>query len=109
MIAFFGLQEQIFRYIVLIKVEREGLSNELSGMVRDIIGNFKLAYVKCSLETCEKRDVEGMYKKARKSDIHQFTGISAPFEEPTAPDIIVDTENNNPKDCVKQMLEAMRF
>ena len=84
-------------------------SNELRRMVGDIIGNFKLAYVKCSLETCEKRDVKGMYERARKGDIKQFTGISAPFEEPDTADIIVDTENNSLEDCVKQILEVMKF
>lgn len=78
-------------------------------MVKDIIGNFKLVYAKCSLETCEKRDVKGMYRKAHKGEIPQFTGVSAPFEEPNTADIIVDTENNNVEECVKQILVAMRI
>jgi len=82
-------------------------SNELRQMVRSIIGNFKLVYAKCSLKTCEERDVKGMYRKARRGDIEQFTGVSAPFEEPTAPDIIVDTENDGVEDCVSQILEAL--
>ena len=81
--------------------------NELRQMVRDIIGNFNLVYAKCSLETCEKRDVKGMYRKARKGSIKQFTGVSAAFEEPAAADIIVDTENNDVEDCVKHILEAV--
>ncbi len=81
--------------------------NELRQMVRDIIGNFNLVYARCSLETCEKRDVKGMYRKARKGSIKQFTGVSAAFEEPAAADIIVDTENNDVEDCVKHILEAV--
>lgn len=82
-------------------------TNEFRQMVRDIIVNFKLVYVNCSLETCEQRDVKGMYKKARSGEIKQFTGISAPFEEPTTADIVVDTENNCLEDCVRQVLEAL--
>src|SRR3989338_8764190 len=57
-------------------------TNELRDMVRSIIVHFKLCYVKCSPELCEKRDVKGMYKKARKGEIKDFTGVSVPFEEP---------------------------
>jgi len=57
-------------------------TNELRGMVRKIIGPMWLVYVKCSLEECKKRDVKGMYKKAEKGEIKEFTGISASFEEP---------------------------
>lgn len=84
-------------------------SDELRQMVRDIIGNFKLVYTQCSVQTCEKRDLKGMYKKARQGNIEQFTGVSAPFEEPTAADVVVDTENNDVEDCIKQILEAMRI
>ncbi len=84
-------------------------SNELRKMVSDIIGNFKLVYTKCSLETCEKRDVKGMYKKAREGEIKQFTGVSAPFEEPAESDIVVDTENSSIEECLGQILQAMRI
>jgi len=83
-------------------------SNCLRQMVADIIGNFKLVYANSSLETCEKRDVKGMYKKARSGEIQKFTGISAPFEEPGSDCIVVDTENNNLEDCVEQILEKMK-
>lgn len=84
-------------------------SNELRQMVKDIIGNLTLIYVKCSLETCEKRDIKGMYKKARKGEITQFTGISAPFEEPNNPNSVIDTESNTIEDCVKHILELMEI
>ena len=79
-------------------------TNEMREMVKEIIGNFKLCFLKCSLETCEKRDTRGMYKKAREGEIENFTGISAPFEEPEDADIIVDTEALNVEDCVKKIL-----
>lgn len=83
-------------------------TNELRKMVKEIIGNFKLVYLKCSLETCEKRDIKDMYKKARKGEIPDFTGISAPFEEPQEPDIIVDTERDNVGTCVKEILRSLK-
>ena len=76
-------------------------------LVREIIGNFKLVFIKCSLETCEKRDVKGMYKKARAGQIPEFTGVSAVFQEPLDADIVVDTEHLSVDDCVKQILEQL--
>ena len=83
-------------------------SNQLRKMIADIVGNFKLVYAKCSLETCEKRDVKGMYKKARSGEIREFTGVSAPFEKPDNGSIVVDTENNNIEECVEQILQKMK-
>lgn len=82
--------------------------NELREMIRDIVGNFKLVYVKCSLQTCEKRDTKGMYEKARKGEIEQFTGVSAPFEDPANPEITVDTDNNTVEECVRHILEQLK-
>ena len=48
-------------------------------------------YIKASLEICEQRDTKGLYKKARKGEIKEFTGISAPYEEPVNPQLIIDT------------------
>lgn len=84
-------------------------SNQVRKMIAGIIGNFKLVYAKCSLETCEKRDVKGMYKKARSGEIPEFTGVSAPFEEPGKGSIVVDTEKNNLEDCIEQILEELRI
>ena len=82
-------------------------TNELRDMVREIISNIKLCYVDCSLETAEKRDVKGMYKKARLGLIKDFTGISAPFEEPAKADIVVNSERTPLMDCVKQVMDAL--
>ena len=60
----------------------------------DIIGeSFVEVYVSTSLEACEKRDVKGLYKKARAGEIPNFTGISSEYEVPVSPDVTVDTEN----------------
>jgi len=83
-------------------------ANKYRKMVRDIIGNFKLAYLNCSVKACEKRDVKGMYKKARKGEIKCFTGISASFEEPEDADITVDTEHNDLETCVNAILMSLK-
>lgn len=55
-------------------------------------GEFCEVYVKCSLSTCEKRDPKGLYKKARSGEIAEFTGISAPYQEPQCAEIIIDSD-----------------
>ena len=82
---------------------------ELRQMVRRIIGNFQLCYVKCGLATCEKRDLKGMYKRARRGEIEQFTGVSALFEEPADAEIVVDTENNDVGQCLAHILREMHI
>ena len=62
--------------------------------VRKIAGaDFHEIYCKCSLEMCEKRDVKGLYKRARAGEIPDFTGISSPYEEPQTAELVVDTES----------------
>ncbi len=83
-------------------------TNEYRNMVKGVIGNFKLVYLKCPAGICEKRDVKGMYKKARRGEIKEFTGVSAPFEEPENADIVVDTAADGPEICVRQILENIK-
>lgn len=71
------------------------------------VGEFIEVYVKCSVETCEKRDPKGLYKKARNAEIPNFTGISAPYEEPENPEIILDTELNSIEECVDQLTDIL--
>jgi len=79
-------------------------ADEYRSMAGEIIENFKLVFVKCDLKTCEARDVKGMYKKARDGQIKEFTGISAPFEEPSEADIVVDTQHYDIEECVQEIL-----
>ena len=60
-------------------------------------------YIKCSLPTCEKRDVKGMYKKARQNEIKDFIGIHTDYEIPDNPELIVNTETNPLDECVTQI------
>jgi adenylylsulfate kinase len=77
--------------------------------VRKIVekDEFLEIYVKCSIEECEKRDPKGLYKKARNKEITQFTGISAPYEEPLEPEIVLDTEKFSIEQCVDQLIGAL--
>lgn len=70
--------------------------------------NFVEIYVRCSLEECEKRDPKGQYKKARAGVIRDYTGISAPYEEPVEPDLIIDTEKMEIEESVNKVMEFLR-
>ncbi len=70
-------------------------------------GDFIEVYVKCSLETCEERDVKGLYKKARAGVIPHFTGISSPYEAPANPEIVIETENRSVEECVAEMIGTL--
>ena len=72
---------------------------------RKIIGDNKFieAHIKCSLSTCEERDVKGMYKKARRNEIKDFIGIHTDYEIPDNPELIVNTETNPLDECVTQI------
>ena len=63
---------------------------------------------KCSLDICEQRDPKGLYKKARAGEIPEFTGISAPYEEPENAEIVVDTGKSSLDDCVIQVLDVLK-
>lgn len=81
-------------------------SNDLRRMASDIIGaeDFKEIYISTPLEVCEARDVKGLYAKARRGEIKNFTGISAPFEAPEHPALSIDTSKVSLEDSVKQIL-----
>jgi len=65
---------------------------------------FNTIYIKADVETCEKRDVKGLYKKARAGEIKEFTGISAPYEIPEQPDLVIDTQQHDIENCISQLM-----
>jgi adenylylsulfate kinase len=67
-------------------------------------GDFVEVYVAASLETCEKRDVKGLYAKARSGEIPEFTGISAPYEEPERAELVLDTDALSVEESVDQIV-----
>lgn len=82
-------------------------NNQLREMAAEIIGKDDLVevFVSTPLEECEKRDVKGLYAKARRGEIKNFTGISAPFEAPEHPDITLDTSKLPVEESVKILLD----
>lgn len=84
-------------------------NNELREMASSIIGkdNFLEIYVNTPIEECERRDVKGLYAKARKGEIKDFTGISAPFEAPEHPALSLDTSVLSLEESVNKLLELI--
>lgn len=78
-------------------------------LARDLIGeDFIEVYVKCSLEECETRDTKGLYKKARAGEIKDFTGISAPYEEPEEPEVVIETDKEDLGESVNKVVEYLK-
>ncbi len=71
-------------------------------------GRFIEVYCKCGLEVCEKRDPKGLYKKAKAGEIDQFTGVSAPYEEPERPEIVVETDKQSIEECVEKIIQYLK-
>lgn len=84
-------------------------NNEIREMAARIIGkdDFLEIYVSTPLEECERRDVKGLYAKARRGEIKNFTGISAPFEAPVHPALSLDTSKLSLKESVDQLLDLI--
>jgi adenylylsulfate kinase len=71
-------------------------------------GDFFEIYCRCGIATCEERDPKGLYKKARAGEIPDFTGISAPYEEPEAAEIIIDTDRYPVGACADQIIARLK-
>ena len=78
--------------------------------VREILedGEFIEVFTKCSLDECESRDPKGLYKKARSGEIKEFTGINAPYEEPSNSEIVIDTENESVEESVEKIVAYLK-
>lgn len=75
---------------------------------REIIGDdFFEVYVSTPIEECEKRDVKGLYKKARSGEIPNFTGISSPYEAPEAPEMVINTQEVSLEEAVNSIIERL--
>ena len=74
---------------------------------RRMIGNFVEVYVKASVAACEKRDVKGLYQKARAGEIKGFTGVDDPYEEPLHPEVVCDTENETPEESAEKVVKRL--
>ena len=84
-------------------------TEEYRTLAREIIGpeDFKEVYVSTPLEECERRDVKGLYARARRGEVKDFTGISAPFEVPANPSLTIDTSVQPLEESVRQVVELI--
>nr|WP_269802299.1 adenylyl-sulfate kinase [Bacillus sp. G16] len=78
--------------------------------VRQLVeaGEFNEVYIKCDLDICEQRDPKGLYKKARNGEIPFFTGIDSPYEEPEAPELVLDSGQHDREECKNQLIEFVK-
>ncbi|MGB9835773.1 MAG: adenylyl-sulfate kinase [Candidatus Saccharicenans sp.] len=81
---------------------------EIRAEARREIGDFVEVYVKCPLEVCMARDVKGMYQKALRGEIKEFTGISDPYEEPENPEIILETDKETLEESARKVIEGLK-
>ena len=86
-------------------------TEEIRSMAAQIIGpeDFKEVYISTPIEECERRDVKGLYAKARRGEIPNFTGISAPFEAPKHPALSLDTSRLSLEESVAQLLRLLQI
>ncbi|MEO0306988.1 MAG: adenylyl-sulfate kinase [Gloeomargarita sp. GMQP_bins_120] len=80
--------------------------NQSRKKVKSIVPNLVEVYVFCPIEVLIKRDPKGLYRKALEGEIKDFTGISAPYEIPESPDVIVQTDRMSVHECVKYIIDA---
>lgn len=80
---------------------------EIRDQVRAQIGDFIEVYVKCPIEELVRRDVKGLYEKALKGEIQNFTGVSDPYEEPLHPEVIVETDRETVEESVAKILAVL--
>jgi adenylyl-sulfate kinase len=81
---------------------------ELRDEARELMGDrFIEVFVKASVEVCAERDVKGLYEKAFKGEIKEFTGVSDPYEPPLNPELVLDTEHQSPEDSANKILSLL--
>lgn len=80
-------------------------------LARDMVDSdeFIEVYVKCSIEECERRDPKGLYKKAKNGEIDNFTGITAPYEEPVHPEIVIENDRQEIVTSVNQVIDFLKI
>jgi len=81
---------------------------DIRAYARQEIGDFIEVYTKCPLEVCIQRDVKGMYQKALRGEIKEFTGISDPYEEPLNPELVLETDRESLEESVGKVIAKLK-
>jgi adenylylsulfate kinase len=95
---------------VMVIVSLISPTQAMRDLARRVVGcgDFMEVYINSSLKVCEYRDVKGLYKKARSGEIQNFTGITAPYEIPVCPDLVIDTENCRVCECITYLQNSLK-
>jgi adenylyl-sulfate kinase len=80
---------------------------EIRDEVRRQIGNFVEVFVKCPISVLAERDVKGLYKKALAGEIKNFTGVDDPYEEPSSPEVLIETDNESPERSAERIIARL--
>ncbi|HEV2905746.1 MAG TPA: adenylyl-sulfate kinase [Actinomycetota bacterium] len=80
---------------------------ETRDQVRKQVGDFVEVFVSCPVEECARRDVKGLYEKAMRGEITEFTGVSDPYEPPLDPEVTVETDKATPEECIELILDRL--
>jgi adenylylsulfate kinase len=91
----------IVAFISPFRGDRDWVRNSMDN------GRFIEVFVDCPLAVCESRDTKGLYKKARKGEIQDFTGISSPYEPPLSPEIHLNTAEDSVEECIGQIIRHL--
>jgi adenylylsulfate kinase len=82
---------------------------EARDQVRRRIIDFVEVFVSCPVEVCAQRDVKGLYEKAFAGEIENFTGVSDPYEPPAAPDLVLKTDEEEPRESARKVIEKLEY
>ncbi|SDX17010.1 adenylylsulfate kinase [Marininema mesophilum] len=96
------------RYGVIVLASFISPYREMRQLCREQIESFAEVYVHCPLEECIQRDVKGLYARALKGEISNFTGISQPYEEPESPDLTVDSHKETASESADRVMNFLR-
>ncbi len=89
------------------RASRDGVRAMVNSVAADAAGAFVEVHVATPIEECEKRDVKGLYARARRGELTGFTGVDDPYEAPLRPEITIDTLNASPEACAEQILRCL--
>jgi len=95
--------------IITIAAFVSPLNEDRNNLRNAIKQDFIEIFVNCSLKNCEKRDPKGLYKKARSGEIKNFTGIDSPYETPTNPELIINTDTQTPEESAEAILNYLNL
>ncbi|WP_414376636.1 adenylyl-sulfate kinase [Synechococcus sp. H60.2] len=100
--------EMLTRHGVIVLVSAISPYRATRQEVRQRIGNFIEVFVDAPLEVCERRDVKGLYRKARAGLIQHFTGIDDPYEPPECPEVVCKTAERSISECIELVMQGLR-